>query len=90
MDTHDIDQRYNEYIAQSLGIDEGFDYMNNSEAIKEAEEEISSQGLENEYLQALNKMNESGPDRATLGEFRARKPGFRALAIVKMFKKRQG
>jgi hypothetical protein len=84
--TDSADQGYNKFIAQRLGLDEGLDFMNNSQDLHKAEEEISKRGLTEGYLQALNDMDSSKLDENNLDDFKTEKPGFRALAIVKLLK----
>lgn len=81
------DKNYNTFISQSLNLDEGLDFLNDNQALHEAESEINKRGLDEYYLQALNEMESSRPARQSLDDFKTEKSGFRALAVIKLLKK---
>ena len=80
-------QSYNKTIAQSFGLDEELDFINNSQALHEAEKEIQTRGLDKDYLQALNEMDSTKLDKKSLDDFKTKPSGFRAFAIVKLLRK---
>lgn len=86
MNTDDTD--YNRFIAQELNLDKSLDFINDSQAICEAEKQIEARNLRESYLRALNSMNSGEPLKSDLSKFQVSKPGFKALAMVKMLRER--
>ena len=81
------DKNYNTFIAQSLNLDKGLDFLNDNQALHEAESEIHKRGLDEYYLQALNEIDSSRLIRESLDDFKTKKSGFRALAVIRLLKK---
>lgn len=86
MNTDDTD--YNAFIAQELNLDKSLDFINDSQAIREAEKQIEARNLRESYLLALNSMNSGKSLKSDLSKFQVSRPGFKALAIVKMLKEK--
>lgn len=81
------DKNYNIFIAQSLGLNEELDFLNDIQALHEAEREIHQRSLDKEYLQALNEIDSTQPAKGSLDDFKTEKTDFRAFAIIKLLKK---
>lgn len=82
----EIDDNNNKYIADKLNIKNQLDFMNDSHAIHVAEEEIVNRGWQEDYLKSLNEMDSTMKDRGSLDDFKTKKPGFKAFAIVKLLR----
>jgi hypothetical protein len=82
----EIEQRYNAYIAQKLGVSLVPDYMNDPAATAAANTKIKSMGLWEQYQDALYEMQKG--KREPL--YKTKRSDFRTFAIIKMFRKIDG